>query len=403
MLRSPLALFLVAVAMRAIIVVALDLHQEPFRTEMRRTAETLATTGMYGNPYLIFTGPTAHVSPAHTLIAALAFRLFDVGIEGEIALYTVNILLAGVVYALLPAVARALGMPVGWGLLAGWFGALVPFHFLNEIRSGDAPLAALSLMAILTSARAILGRPMTLSCSIRIGVLWGFSLLVLPSLLCVMVAVAFLVLRYQPGRRAIVGLSVAAAVAAGVVSPWAIRNRIAFGEAVWFRSTFGMELRLAYNDVAFPDIDRNSTGGSFNLYNPLSSVEAARQVAQEGEVRYNRRLLRDAFEWIQNHPGRAAGLLAERTVYFWFPRTLKPFQSVFLSLLSVVAIVALPNLLRTQRPAAILFIATWLSFPIVYYIIESAIRYRYPMIWTLLLAAASLTFRVGKAFRKAES
>lgn len=121
------------------------------------------------------------------------------------------------------------------------------------------------------------------------------------------------------------------------------RNRSALGEAVWFRSTFGVVLRVSYNDLVWPDAERNRFGGAFDLYHPFASIEAARQLLHEGEVAYSRRLRRESMEWIQRHPGKSLSLLLKRTIYFWFPRTPRPYQSLLLSLLSLLAFAAIPK------------------------------------------------------------
>jgi hypothetical protein len=197
-------------------------------------------------------------------------------------------------------------------------------------------------MAILSHATPLVdgGRALRWRESIRLGVVWGLSLLVLPPLLCVMGAVAGVGAWIRRTWSYALHVGLAAAITVLVLSPWAMRNYLALGEAVWFRSNFGIELRLAYNDSAWPDIDRNRFGGAFEQYHPFASAEAAQRLRAEGELAYNRRLLREAVDWMRSEPGQACWLFLSRTVYFWFPRTLRPLQSVFLSALSVLSLAA---------------------------------------------------------------
>lgn len=387
----PIAIFLAAVAVRAAIVLALQLHHEPFRGELQRTAESLATTGVYGNPYLIPTGPTAHVSPLHTLMVAAMFYLFGTGIQGEAAVYALNIGLVAMVWSAIPWVATRLCLPRRAALIVAWLGALVPFHFLNDVRAADAAVSALALMGVLLTAQPIVqGESLKPGQSVRLGLVWGLSLLVLPTVVCVVATIAAVGFWIQRTWNYVGRIAIAAAVAILVLAPWALRNRAALGEVVWFRSTFGMMLCVSYNDDAWPDAQRNYFGGSYDRCHPLTSVAAAQRLLDEGEVAYNERVRRESLNWIRRNPGRAGSLLLQRTLYFWFPRTGRWYQSLLLSLLSLLALAAIPKLLQEHRSAAILFLVTWSSFPLVYYVMESAIRYRYPMIWTLLLAGSVL-------------
>ncbi|HEY1302699.1 MAG TPA: hypothetical protein VGF24_04065 [Vicinamibacterales bacterium] len=387
----PIAIFVAAVAVRAAIVLAFQLHHELFRAEVQRTAESLATTGVYGNPYLIPTGPTAHVSPLHTLMVAAMFYLFGTGVQGEAAVYALNIVLVAMVWSAIPWVATRLCLPRRPALIVAWFGAVVPFHFLNDVRAADSAVSALALVGILLTAQPVVrGESLTPGQSVRMGVVWGLSLLVLPTLVCVVAAIAVVGFWIQRAWSYVGQIAIAAAVAVLVLAPWAVRNGAALGEAVWFRSTLGMMLCLSYNDDAWPDAQRNNFGGSYDRCHPLTSVAAAQRLRDEGEVAYNKRIGRESLNWIQRHPGRSASLLLQRTAYFWFPRTPRWYQSLLLSLVSLLALAAIPKLLREHRSAAILFLVTWSSFPLVYYVMESAIRYRYPMIWTLLLAGSVL-------------
>jgi len=289
----PIAIFLAAAAVRAAIVLAFQLHHEPFRAEVQRTAESLATTGVYGNPYLIPTGPTAHVSPLHTLMVAAAFYLFGTGIQGEAAVYALNIGLVAMVWSAIPWVATRLRLPRRPALVVAWFGAVVPFHFLNDVRAADAAVSALVLMGILLTALPIVqGESLKPGQSVQMGLVWGLSLLVLPTLVCVVATTAAVGFWIQRTWGYVGQIAIAAAVAILILAPWALRNRAALGEVVWFRSTFGMMLCLSYNDDAWPDALRNNLGGSYDRCHPLTSVAAAQRLLDEGEVAYNKRIRR---------------------------------------------------------------------------------------------------------------
>lgn len=74
--RHILLVFAVAFVVRIVMIIVFHPYRDLTRYELERTAISLATTGVYGNPYAIPTGPTAHVSPGYTLILAGLFKLF---------------------------------------------------------------------------------------------------------------------------------------------------------------------------------------------------------------------------------------------------------------------------------------------------------------------------------------
>lgn len=382
-------LWILAFTIRLAIVLGLDLYRDPMRGELHLTAMSLATSGVYGNPYSLPTGPSAHAEPIYTLAVAAVFLLFGTGIEGELALYIFNISLASLVYALLPKMAQELGLGRLTGTAAGLFGAAVPFHFLNEARAGAAALGALALMAILAlSIRTWKAKKFHPGLALVSGCAWGLSLLLLPVLLPLGIALAFasaMLVR----RRWLAAHWALVLVAAGLILiPWTVRNYLVLGFPIWSRSNFGIELRLAHNPWAKPDIDSNRVGGSFDRFHPFVSEEAAAAVQREGEVVYSRRMQTEAVAWIRDRPLEAARLTALRTLYFWFPKTLKPVQSFVLSGLSLLAFIGLYLMRRRAMPAFLALTVLWLTFPPLYYLLQSAVRYRYPMNWTLLLAAA---------------
>src|SRR5581483_2549642 len=77
-------LFTLAFLVRFAVIVYFRPYHDLGRYELERTAIALANTGVYGNPYAVPTGPTAHVSAGYTLILATLFHLFGTGIRAEV-------------------------------------------------------------------------------------------------------------------------------------------------------------------------------------------------------------------------------------------------------------------------------------------------------------------------------
>src|SRR5206468_3443481 len=78
------------------------------RYELERTAISLSRTGVFGNPYAIPTGPTAHVSPGYTILLAVIFDLFWESTTGEIIKELVSTTVTSFDFALLPFTADRL-------------------------------------------------------------------------------------------------------------------------------------------------------------------------------------------------------------------------------------------------------------------------------------------------------
>ena len=57
--------------------IATHQYRDLERFELERISLSLATTGVFGNPYAVPTGPSAHVSPGYALILAGIFRLLE--------------------------------------------------------------------------------------------------------------------------------------------------------------------------------------------------------------------------------------------------------------------------------------------------------------------------------------
>jgi hypothetical protein len=367
----------------------LGLHHEPFRGELQRIAVSLAETGAFANPYSVPTGPTAHCAPPYTLLVGAVFYLFGTGRGGEFALYFLNSAISAVQFALIPLFARSAALGRGVGLAAGLFGALVPYHYLNEIRAGEAPVFGLLLIALtLLTLRHWRDETWSSKRWILHGAWWGFAVLLNPVFLPVFSAFVWLTYRRYRPRMSPLSLVLPFLAAALVLTPWAIRNYWRLGGFTLVRSNFGIELGLSFNESARSDMQSNFDGGVFGQFHPILSTQAAEEVQKHGELAYNRRMLRDALEWIRENQGQAGRLIALRTVYFWFPKTPSLLRSLSLSALVLAAAAGLLVLFRRNSRAATLILVAWIFYPPVYYLLQSIPRYRYPLNWTFLVLSA---------------
>ena len=113
--------------------------------EAYRVAESLLLTGVFGNPFAIPTGATAHATPIPMFLQAGVQWILGLGPGSDVAWQIVVILTVALLYALLPWAALRLGWNIETGLLAALLGALLPVKFANEIRSFGSIMVALAL------------------------------------------------------------------------------------------------------------------------------------------------------------------------------------------------------------------------------------------------------------------
>jgi hypothetical protein len=113
-----------------------------------------------------------------------------------------------------------------------------------------------------------------------------------------------------------------------------------------------------------------------------------------GEVRYNRYRFSTATNWIREHPRRFLTLTGRRIVEFWFPP-----DSRSACLVTLLSIPGLLLLWKKARPVAGFFTAVFAVYPLLYYLAESVLRYRYPILWLSLLAAGYMIQVTVQRFR----
>ena len=379
-------IFLLAFGVRLGLILAFKTYLNPFDSEVTNVAKSLATTGVFGNPYKIPTGPTAHVAPIYPFVASFAYLIFGTGIKGGVARQILNCMFSSLHYSLFPAVAVECGLERRIGFLASLFGALIPLHFLNEIGVGEASCAALALIGLsLLTLRYWRQSDFTLRGAIVQGLCWGGGLLLAPALSPILggILVAPFFLFSEKKKLTKYAITIAC-VAGAVLLPWTIRNYFRFGAPIFVRDNFGLEFSISNNDLAQATIDENETSGAYKGH-PYSNSREAAQVIKFGEISYNREKLHAAIDWIYFNPANFFRLVGLRFLYFWSPKTNRLLQSSILLLITVAGIVGLIQIFRTNHLAASLFMIIWLSFPVVYYFLQSSVRYRLPIYWTFLL------------------
>jgi hypothetical protein len=323
--------------------------------ETVRVALSLAHHGTFADPFRLPTGPTAHVAPAFPAILGAVYKIFGDGMAGDTTKRILGCIVGALSYAFLPAVGRACAFRPAIGIAAGLFGAVFPLNRHEEISGNfESPWAALFLILLVYAAAAN-----------RKPLLAGAGLLFAPILAPVFLAFAI-------ARRWWLPL----ALAALILAPWTWRNHRQLGAWIWSRDNLGLELDLSNRDRATPTLRDNLRSGSHRASHPSHSLREVDKVCYYGEAAYNRRRLLTALAWIDTHPARFALLTLARIRWFWFP-------SIYFGALVVLAVYGI-----WRTPSAWIFATVWLLFPLIYYAIQYDPRYRHPMEWSILLAAA---------------
>jgi hypothetical protein len=385
-LQIASAVFIIALLVRLSIMLVSRAYDQPLRVEIHYLAFSIASGQGYGNPYPTPTGPTAMYTPGYPLILAGIYGIFGTGRIAEAVTYTVSIVAASAVYALLPLLSIWLGLPRRVGLAAAIIGAIMPVYLLNEFRSGQYVFGALCLigLTLLTVWVSKTQKMLTWRLGAIFGVAWGCALLVSPNLLLIGLLWLFAAALHYRANAIRFGL-VALGVTLAILSPWAIRNAIVLGSPIFTRSNLGLELWMSNNDISAPSYGDNMA--SYTRYQPFMNPTEANLDRRMGELAFMHQRLEWSRQWIERHPRRFATLTANRILLFWLPFEYRVSQTIVVWGLTIGGLVGLAFAWTRHRAAFWILGAIWLGYPPVYYLVELTNPYRYPMYWSVLLLA----------------
>lgn len=381
-----LGLFVLAFALRLAMLpfIPRDLIPPNPKWETGAVAISLAQTGRFADPYLIPTGPTAHMPPLQVWMSSLLYRALGVGVAGGLTRWIIILALYSVLWASLPWLGGRLGVGREAGFLAGLAGA-VTLGFPAELE----PVSAVALVLILAAfvrrwSASGLSAPESLLMGLALGIAFHLQPALLPVVLgCMMFELWWR--REQRGGR-LVGVMLLGILLACV--PWGARNVRTFHDLFFIRSNLGLELYVGNHPGAHADIDVSVARGSFR--HPRTNLAEAERVRELGEAAYMREKQAEALRWIRDNPGEFLRLTAARIGYFWFGRWGRSPASMGYLLLFALAIVGawklLPRLGAPQRAALLIPLAT---YPLIYYVVAYMPRYGEPVRWLLYLLAGA--------------
>jgi hypothetical protein len=248
------------------------------RWEDTAIATSLVERGEFADPYMIPTGPTAHLPPLVPGVLALMWSVFGMGLVGGYAAYLFSIAAFSALYALLPWFGGKFGPGREAGVLGGIVGSLI------VLRPGNAEeLAAivLGLLAIAFLRRWTSGLG-SYGGSLLLGAACGVAFHLQPVLLPVVLGWMAFELWWSRDRRKwylsgvmVLGLAIACA-------PWGWRNYTVFDEVFFIRGDLGLELRMGNHDGAAGAIEKI---GAWEEYrHPRTHPVEARLVQELGEA-----------------------------------------------------------------------------------------------------------------------
>jgi 4-amino-4-deoxy-L-arabinose transferase-like glycosyltransferase len=398
-IRIVLACFILALIFRLGILFGSGLYRKIDRTEMASVAISWARTGQIANPYMTMpTGPTAHVPPGYPLLIGFVYRMFGGGRSGETVKQVLACMVSAARAPLLVVLALSLGLGDSTALAAGLISAVYVAAADTELRGDwEGPLAAnLLMLLILWGFRMTQRRVPNWRWGILYGLAWGAALLVSPALAPVAGGLAILGLCTFGARRI---LSVLVCFYLGIVLatlPWVARNYATFGTFIWVRGNLGLELSVSNGPGAQWSNPQNQAR-IFSMH-PSRYPPATLKLLQQGEAAFNADRQREAISWIRAHPREFTALTVSRTFHFWFPPGRNPIHRLALALLTVAAYSGMAVLWKQESPAMPWVAVTWITYPLVYYVIQWSSRYRQPIDWSLILCAAVACMEFSKAW-----
>jgi len=402
------ALFLVALSLRLIAIVALGSHGDiegqtgwSWGREPGALGESLFRDGTLSDPWGQGTGPTAWLTPVFPALVAICLKLFGGLTPGAAALlHVIHALVAAGTCLLLIEFGRVLGSPRA-GRLAAWMFALYPASIWHAAHTvWDTTLIAAGLLGFLILVLRA-GPGPGVGRSGKLGLAFGALLMINPAPVGILPFIALYL--FPGGRGAEIARRAGAFLGAAllVCLPWMIRNALVIGTPA-LRSNLGVELHVGNNDAAQ---GRHEAG-----LHPSRGGEALDRYRALGEVAYSKQAGEEAVRWIRANPRRFLGLVLRRIQIFWVGESpmadsrvsngIQPAEDpqswlkwVFHLSSGGLAIAAAFLFMRGTREGLLLG-GVLLLFPVPYYLTHVAERYRFPLDPILVFLDAWLILRI---------
>jgi len=376
----------------------------PFEQETGSIAHALVTGKGFSNPFLKDTGPTAWLTPVYPLLVAATFKIFGVfTLSSFFFLFFFNAICSSAVCVPLYYVGKQVA-GVGEGALAAWLWAVFPSAVMMPFEwIWDTSLTAFLAAALLWATLELAEREPLIRNWLLYGLLWGFTLMVNPSLGSLLpFLLCWAAYRSRKLRTARSGWATPLfsflgkpAVAVGVAIlccvPWTVRNYVAFHRLVPLRSNFPLELYIGNNE--------NYDDKRPRWPPPISKERETVRYFRMGETAFMDEEMRKAKLFIRSHPWIALELFGDRFVAFWvgiadpvqvFPKAELLVQALIVcaTLSGVGALAGMVVLVLRRNPYVFPLAVGPVVFPVIYYVTHTSVRYRHPIDPVVLLLTA---------------
>lgn len=257
----------------------------------------------------------------------------------------------------------------------------------------SAALVAATLAA-LASGRSL--RSLALA-----GLLAGLAALSRPSLLPACLLISAAIAAHRPSRASLTRASVFLATVAAVLSPWAVRNALLFGEPVWTTTHGGYTFALANNDVYYDEVLHGPPGAVWSGPNQYAWFVSVNRIGRaETEPKSDRLYYAEGWRVARHRPRDFLFATAARLGRFWglspsgevYGRTIRALTMAWTLPFWLLVAASFPDRSTWSWPriAALAYIG---SLTFVHALYWTDLRMRAPIVPALALLAGSAVSR----------
>ncbi len=360
--------------------------------ELSAIAISLYNGEGFANPYMLDTGPTAHLPPIYPYLISLIYKIFDLTPKAGLISMQVMVVAGALILALLPWISKKFGLGVQPGIIAGTGGALL----LGWSGHGEFITAILMGLILVVFVRRWTNQRYSWGSSVLLGFAIGVAFHVQPALLTVIAGCLIVELWWIKNHKKWTHVAVLVLGIMLASIPWGWRNYATFESVFFIRSNFGLELRMGNHEGAAAAMEVMDARDNEHRH-PAAHIADAKQLREIGEIAYMQAAKDEALKWIEANPVEFARLTALRAANLWFGPLHNPEAMLGISALTLLAILgawlSFPGITIPQRAALLIPLAT---YPLVYYFTAYMPRYRSPIDWVLYLLAGTAVWELIK-------
>ena len=346
------------------------------------------------------------MAPVYPYFLAAIYKTFGLINFSDLVKQVVACAVSSLSFALLPAVAQAAGIARRVEVLGGAIGALTPMSIdVEVIGRWETHIATLLfIIALLHWLRHFRQRRLSWKQGAISGFLWGLLLLTSPSFVTVLfgLVAATVMQKHLQTLPTLSYLVTFGVVTAVVLMPWTIRNYRTFGTFVFVRDNAGLEFYLSNLPDAKRSMNDNLLAGA-GKFHPYGSASSRHRIQEIGEVAFSRECMQKFIDNVTAQPATFARRLGQRILWMWFPVGEHSIRDSMLPrdlIASVITLLGFLGLyfLPVEIDARKVFAIALFSYPLVYYLIQTTMRYRLPIVWITCLLCANAVLVLAQKF-----